>query len=1677
MRNFIFSILSAFLLLNHTTAAELIIENWKPSHDPLTSHNHIPSQVNVVTGDYLDESVDLIVPGCQPLSFRRYHSRKASYDPRYVGWFINPETCAWGNLNLPEYKKDGLHVKMSPFAAVGEPDGSVTKYTNKRDYSFRFDPSKKEGFCYALENGQSHPLNTSIEYWVGARDSKDSDCFSFDGVITDGSGSKRFFTSGLFTWHKPIDYKKKKGFNVTENYRIHPPCWMPYQLKIEEERLPNGNIIRYDYIPFKEYDHLPSFYLLSSIKAYNHDKSILLSQITINYDRDKHDNNVGMTIEGTGGRKAILHTSGRDPIMLERAYFPSEPSLWYHYDHQVYTSKEKPNGYYVTVIYDEQKRVTSLVAPLGPNKEEITLHHYTYRDGSTEALDTLGNLVIYRYDSNKRITTIESYQGDSLVRVERNGWDAATGNLISKSFENGHGIICLKTEYCYDKRQNVIQETVSDGKESYTVSRTFNDFNLKTSETDGFGKTTQYEYVPNTNLLSSELDFENASIKKRQFYFYDDTVTNICVKTITDDGCTKDPDDLTNVTHRLVKYIQPKRTSPCFGLPEIVEEKTLDPSHREILLHKIMFEYAPSGQITKEHHFDATGKFQYTLSNEYDSRERLACQTNALGYKTFYKYNVNNKCTQQIDLRGFTTSWEYDIADNPISENDGIITYTSYDYLGQAISKTDPSGHITHFTYDALGRLIQTIHPDRGTEKKEYDALSRVIKEIDPRGYETSYSYHLSGKPSLIQHPDGTQEHFVYHPNGTLLQYTNKNGTKTVYTYDVYQRPIKEETYDPSGKLLKAASTTYNAFHKLSETDPEGITTHYTYDFAGRKVCEKTLDKETLYTYDSLGHLCRTQKGDTIQCEDYDLLDRLIEKRIEDASGHIFFQENYRYDASGNLTHTITCQGISETVYNAQNLPITQITSDGQVTKINHDYKECYTKTLVDPLGVVKQEKHDSCNRLQDIRVKTSEGQVIQERSFEYDQAGNQIKATDWVYSGPELSRIIVNAWEYGPLNRLEKQIESGIKETRNIYDSQGRLQIIIKPDSTELHHIYDSLGRLARLTSKDIDYQYTYNKNDQVTQVFDAIQKTTTLKNYDLYGNLIEETLGNGIILKSTYDPYHKRLALTYPDRSQATFTYQAGCLSRISYNNLTYTYQSRNLATKPTEITFPKGSLHLEYDSTLRLKSIQGPSYSANAYTYDPKGNLLSYSLRDSIGEIEWHYTYDSLNQLTSENAHTYAYDSFYNRTAKDDQPYNLNNLSQITSNGSTTFEYDSNGNLIKVGNTRLLYDSLDRLIEVQKEGNSYHYLYDPFNRRLTKKTPHETIHYYWDGQNEIGSSKQEIRVLGEGLGAEIGAAVFVKLGKEVFIPIHDHRGAIVTLLNAEAKPYETIRYTAFGEETIQTIKCPWRFASKRFDPETGYIYFGRRYYSPDLGRWITTDPNGFEDGPNLYAYVKNCPHQAIDLYGEWAFWQNFKTSMLKTFEFNFPFTYDLCNLPADAPSWQYALLASGTVLEIASVAFPPARGVLPLAERSIYQIVKYAANRTANNTLLKQSGKASVIALEKKVAGNVLKKGGKTAIYSPDFIVSPSGITFPVPKGARGPIDVINKAGKKTGSAFIGGKGGSNQSVSNMRLMNPTSPKGRSPGYPKGYIKYENKNGQGVNPYTGRTLAEEESHFTLE
>jgi len=78
----------------------------------------------------------------------------------------------------------------------------------------------------------------------------------------------------------------------------------------------------------------------------------------------------------------------------------------------------------------------------------------------------------------------------------------------------------------------------------------------------------------------------------------------------------------------------------------------------------------------------------------------------------------------------------------------------------------------------------------------------------------------------------------------------------------------------------------------------------------------------------------------------------------------------------------------------------------------------------------------------------------------------------------------------------------------------------------------------------------------------------------------------------------------------------------------------------------------------------------------------------------------------------------------------------------------------------------------------------------------------------------------------------------------------------------------YSPFGEIVVQsgdladTFK--FRFSTKYLDEETGLYYYGYRFYSPELMRWLSRDPIEEEGGINLYVICDNNTVCFYDSFG---------------------------------------------------------------------------------------------------------------------------------------------------------------------------------------------------------------------
>jgi len=297
--------------------------------------------------------------------------------------------------------------------------------------------------------------------------------------------------------------------------------------------------------------------------------------------------------------------------------------------------------------------------------------------------------------------------------------------------------------------------------------------------------------------------------------------------------------------------------------------------------------------------------------------------------------------------------------------------------------------------------------------------------------------------------------------------------------------------------------------------------------------------------------------------------------------------------------------------------------------------------------------------------------------------------------------------------------------------------------------------------------------------------------------------------------------------------------------------------------------GHVVFGFDAVSRLSRIQAPLFSEEVLARDLTGQIRS--LRIQGEKVD--YEYDELHQLISETgrfAHRYLHDALNTRIQKDQEHYEVNALNEDLSH----FEYNPNGLPIRSGKTHYFYDALDRLIRIEAPEFEQRFTYDFEHRCLSKqmrsKGVQKTLYFLYDGQNELGALDEELhvvelRVLGPTPRAEIAAAIAIELNGAIYAPIHDLRGNVALLLPLDGEKPSSYRYSAFGEEQCSgSVLSPWRFSSKRTDVQSGLVYYGRRFYIPTFGHWLTPDPKGFTDGLNLYAFAHNDPLTHVDLYG---------------------------------------------------------------------------------------------------------------------------------------------------------------------------------------------------------------------
>lgn len=1426
--------------------------------------------VNVTTGDFVDAQTDLMIQGAYPLTICR------SYCSSNGKWNLpNQSSLTICNSKHGEHYH-GFHK---------DNNGGGAAYYGRKGIP-KLGLSDK-----MVKNGLT---NCSSE--IGGRTNlKNSYLFRYRHKLTHEKIYKLTLGSGVIHTFQHSDLFVSDRTSIRGDFRL------------TKEELPNGIRILYsDILGHSAISILDKAYN-PFLKAYTKESSQLIywesCGMNVYYHFEDSSNKKLTKVISPYG---VTHLNYDGKYLIQKNFNSKCLNIDY-YDNDTFFGGEKKHA------------VKTLSSKRDANSDIEATHTFIYREYDdrlvTSVQDALKNTVVYQ-SKNNRLLEIQ-YPGnirDGYIWGEEN--TSNDGNLVLRVFRDNDYIL-FGRKLIYDQSHNIAEEQLwgnltgnnsspvcldksdilENGCEVFKKSFEYSQdkFHLTTYESDG-RKWIKNEYYPDSNLLKARFTGENHRIRKRQFFVYNNS--GVVTEEVWDDGSTIDINDLQNVSERHKKTTE----YSAIGLPTSIREFYFDfTTQSDLLIKRIDNTYSPEGWVLTQIHFNSYEELIYTLYWEYDSQGNVIAETNALGETTRYTFDAYGNKTSQIGPQnGWKKEFIYDLANNLLKEietwSDGKVFVTSHKYnlVNKRIQTTDIYGKDTHFTYDNLNRVVQIIYPEvmvngqliRPTKNFTYNAMNQLVVEQDENGYCTHTDYTIRNQPYFITYPDGSIEKKEYTLDGLLCKEINKSGLITTYSHDFLGRVIKTVKQSPEGAVLKVTSVEYNAFHLISETDEKGFKMYYQYDGAGRKISETTGDHITTYAYDTLGRVCHEHQGGVHTIREYDLKDRIVKEFVQNDAGEIQDNESFEYDVNGNcIKHAIQTQAgmsITQKSYDPHD-NITQIIDPlGNTTHFTYEILPLdplfsLLTTKIDPIGNCEITKQDARAHIIQKSTRNKFGITVRQEDLFYDACGLQIQSLSTVFN--RTAKPVITRWTYDCMKQMIHSIEADDaleKHTRITYHKSGQKESITKPDGVILHHQYDCLDRLLEIKSSDhsVHYCFRYDMSDNPIQIDDKIHQLSTVRTYDQHNRLTFEVLGNGVRIGFKYDQLDRLTHLKLIDCSAVNYIYDGSNLKevqRIQNGQITYRHicnqydQAGNLLSE----TLPNhvGDIVYKYDLLQRLTSIKAPHWQQHIPEdgFDTVSNLIHRKILDSEGEFHYQYEYDDLYQLTKENQEHYSYDSLGNRISKNNISCQINALNQLTEQSNEHYEYDLNGNLIRINSTTLKYDALNRLIAY----NDISYTYDSNHRRILKTHSNTTTRYIYQNDNEIGSITNhkidELRLLTPN--TEISSTLSLEINQKPYIAVNDPQGNIVTLLDFTGNPVENYRPKAFGEQSKPSIN-PWRHCSKRQDPETNLINFGKRYYSPTIGRWITPDPAGFVDGPNLYTYVHNHPLNYTDPDGQFAF-----------------------------------------------------------------------------------------------------------------------------------------------------------------------------------------------------------------
>ncbi|MET3228371.1 UNVERIFIED_ORG: RHS repeat-associated protein [Burkholderia sp. 1263] len=876
------------------------------------------------------------------------------------------------------------------------------------------------------------------------------------------------------------------------------------------------------------------------------------------------------------------------------------------------------------------------------------------------------------------------------------------------------------------------------------------------------------------------------------------------------------------------------------------------------------FEYDQPGRMTKFYQpgFPNTA----VVTNVYDTLGRVKTQTSAAG--NLYNYYFAGYRSEEVGPGGSARTNYIDGEGNLVQVGDPVGNWTLKDYDGQnrLVRETRPEGNRTEYAYDDAMCALTSAGAVRGcthnvvtvskyprpgasdpvlTERFTYNqTFGKVSTATDARGQVTKTTYNGLGQVSTITRPA---------VNGVAPVTTISYETVTPAGKSTFYRP-ERITEKIDATRTTATTISYAADHTPAtvtrDADGLAVKTVTTFDTEGRLVSSKRDGVAAVtYAYDKRGNVTRTNANllSSDEVIGYNADGRETSRGVAITGGAMVTCR--RYNAMGDVVRVwgpAKTAGVSTCPLESAPTPITDTAYD------DHHRPSRVTRSLAasDGGNRVTQTLYNADDSVKSIRQAVGTALEQAYVSYVYNPNGTVALTTD------AKGNTTVNLYDghdrlYRTHYPLEGQPGTGDAGNYDQYtwDANGNLSAHRKRDGQTVSQGFDALNRVITRTFPGGvgNVQYGYDLRGLKTASQNSDGSHTVTNSYDGLGRLTQ-TVAAGRTLRYAYDAAGNVTDLAWPDGFHVSTQYDSYGLP---------TQMLENGAQSLAKYT---------YDTLSRRTQVDLGNGTRTEVAYDSQGGLSTLNHRFTGSAEDWlgSFTRNQLGEIRQAGVTNSRY--AWTPAAATGE-YTANALNQYTVVGGRGFTYDRNGNLTGDGVWTYGYDLDNRMRTASRSGTSATLAYDPEGRLVRTAVNGAETNLLYDGQHLAGEydgagTLTRRYVFGPGVDAPLvqyeGAGTAMKNWLYA-----NQQGSVVALANPTGATTASLAYGPFGE-TAGTPASRFGYTGQQYLAPLGLYYYKARFYSPGLGRFLQTDPVGYQDDLNWYAYVGNNPVNFTDPTG---------------------------------------------------------------------------------------------------------------------------------------------------------------------------------------------------------------------